>query len=221
MKKLVVLALALVLVACAAPPAPTDLPTEPVLQPTQTPFVVVETVVVTVIPTDMPTDVPTAVPTATALPPPTEVPATQPPAATAAPVEAADSGLVNVDNTLGAGWFTNMTLTGNSLSLRCQANKQITFSVQPNDPGITQVDFYYRIQDRATGAMFDWQGPKRMFLGANGNFMLDFTGEDVSANFRKPNAWFDFQFVGLSRTGGRIGNSEKIVQQVSYTFDCP
>jgi hypothetical protein len=220
MKQLAVLFLVFVLVACAAPPAPTEAPTEAAIQPTQTPFVVVETVVVTVIPTDLPTDVPTAVPTATPLPPPTEVPATQPPAATAVP-SGGETGLVTVDNTLGGGWFSNMTLTGNTLALRCQVYRQITFSVQSTDPSITQVDFYYRIQDRATGAVFDWQGPRRMLVDASGNFTLGFTGEDVNANFRKPNAWFDFQFVGLSRSGGRVGSSEKIVQQVNYTFDCP
>jgi hypothetical protein len=191
-----------------------------VVQPTQTPFVLVETVVVTVIPTDLPTDMPTAAPTATPLPPPTEVPATQLPAPTTAPVEA-DSGQLSVEDVLGGGWFSDMSLTGNTLSLRCQLYKQIAFSVKAMDPNISQVDFYYRIQDKATGAVFDWQGPRRMLVDANGNFTLAFSGEDVSANFRKPNAWFDFQFVGLSKTGGRIGNSEKIIQQVNYSFDCP
>jgi len=60
-----------------------------------------------------------------------------------------------------------------------------------------------------------------MLADGTGNFNLTFTGEDVSSNFRKPNAWFDFQVVGLSKSGGRVGGSEKVVQQVSYTFDCP
>jgi hypothetical protein len=217
MRKLFILLLAFAIAACAAPPAtPTEAPTEEQIQPTQTPIVVVETVVVTVIPTDVPTEVPSATP----LPLPTEVPATQPPAPTSAPAEA-DGGLVNIDNALGGGWFSNMSLTANTLSLRCQLYKQVTFNVKPSDPNITQVDFYYRIQDRTTGAVFDWQGPRRMLADANGDFALVFLGEDVNANFRKPNAWFDFQFVGLSRTSGRVGNSEKIVQQVNYTFDCP
>jgi len=220
MRTLFILILAFALAACAAPPAPTEPANEEVVGPTQTPFVVVETVVVTVIPTDLPTDVPTAVPTATPLPPPTEVPATEPPAPTAAPVEA-DSSLVNVDSVLGGGWFSEMSLTANTLSLRCQLYKQVTFSVKAMDPNISQVDFYYRIQDKATGAFFDWQGPRRILVDGNGNFTLAFAGEDVHANFRKPNAWFDFQFVGLSRSGGRIGNSEKIIQQVNYTYDCP
>jgi hypothetical protein len=231
MRRLIVLLLVLVLAACAAPPVtPTQAPTEDVIQPTQTAAVIVQTVVVTVIPTDLPTEIPTQIPSATPLPPPTEVPPTQQaatelPASTAAsaPALAEDSGsgTGTLDSTLGGGWFTNMTLTAKALSLRCQPSKQITFSVTPSDPGITQADFYYRIEDRATGAVFDWQGPKRMPADANGNFTLVFTGEDVNPNFRKPNAWFDFQFVGLNKSGARVGNSEKIVQQVSYTFDCP
>jgi hypothetical protein len=231
MKKLFVLLLALGLAACAAPPVtPTQAPTEEVIQPTQTAAVIVQTVIVTVIPTNLPTETPTQVPTPTPLPP-TEVPATQAPAteppastATSAPVQAADtgsSGLVTLDNALGGGWFKDMTLTAKALSLRCQPSKQITFSVKPSDPGITQADFYYRIEDRATGAVFDWQGPRRMSSDANGNIILVFTGEDVNPNFRKPNAWFDFQVVGLNKSGGRVGSTEKVVQQVSYTFDCP
>lgn len=226
MKRLVLL-LALALVACAAPPAPTEEPTEEIIEPTQTPVIVVETVIVTVIPTDMPTDVPTQAPTSTPLPSPTEVPATLPPAtespaatAVSAPAET-ESGLVSLDNALGGGWFSNMTLTANTLSLRCQEFDQIIFSAKATDPNIALVDFYYRIQDRATGAVFDWQGPRRMLAGANGNFTLDFSGEDVNPNFRKPNGWFDFQIVGLNNSGGRVGNSEKVVQQVTYMFDCP
>ena len=231
MRKLIILLLALSLAACAAPPVtPTQAPTGEVIQPTQTAAVIVQTVIVTVIPTDLPTEAPTQVPSATPLPPPTEVPATQPAAiqptdstATSAPVQAADSGSgpVTLDSALGGGWFKNMALTAKALSLRCQPSRQITFNVTPSDPSITQVDFYYRIEDKATGAVFDWQGPRKMSADGNGNFTLVFTGEDVNPNFRKPNAWFDFQVVGLSKSGGRVGNSEKIVQQVSYTFDCP
>lgn len=224
MKRLIVLILALALAACASPlVTPTQAPTQEVVQPTQTPVVIVETVVVTVIPTDMPTEIPSATP----LPPPTEVPptqepATEPPASTpvSAPAQT-ESGQFSLDPALGAGWFTTMTLSEKLLALRCQAYKQIDFSVAPADPSITQVDFYYRIEDRASGAIFDWQGPRRMLPDADGNYTLAFSGEDVNPNYRKPNAWLDFQFVGLSKSGGRVGNSEKIVQQVSYMFDCP
>ena len=222
MRKLFILVFAFVIAACGAPPATaTEAPVQEIIQPTQTAMVVLQTVVVTVVPTDLPTDVPSATP----LPAPTEIPATQPPAPTAAVAaptgSTTDSGLVNVDNALGGGWFSNMTLTGDTLALRCQQFRDITFTAQPSDPSITQVDFYYRIEDRTTGAVFDWQGPRRMLADANGNFTLTFAGEDVNTNFRKDNAWFDFQFIGLSRSGGRVGSSEKIIQQVNYVFDCP
>jgi hypothetical protein len=186
---------------------------------------VIQTVVVTVVPTNAPTEAPTA------LPAPTQVPATQPPAPTAvvaaptqgaAPTQAsAASGLLNVDNAMGAGWFTNMTVSGNNLALRCQQYKELTFNVTPSDQTISEVQFYYRIEDRVTGAVLDWKNFGRMSPDANGNFSLTFSGENVNADLRKPNAWFDFQFVGLSRSGGVVGRSEKIVQQVNYMFDCP
>lgn len=235
MKKFFIVFIALVLVACGAPVAtpsaeqPTA--TQAPVQPTQTAIVVVETVVQKVVETVMvtvvPTQVPTEVPSVTPLPPPTEVPptqaapqATQPPAQAAAPADT-QSSLIPVDDVLGAGWFVNMTRNRNDFALRCQLSKDITLSVKPADPSITQVQFYYRIEDRATGAVFDWQNAGKMLQDANGNFALVFSGDSVNANFRKPNAWFDYQFVGLSKTGGIVGRSEKIVQQVSYTFDCP
>jgi hypothetical protein len=228
-----VIFLALILTACgsAAPtgeqPAPTQAPPEP----TQTPVVVIETVVEkvieTVVVTVVPTQLPTEVPSVTPLPPPTEVPptqavaeATQPPAPTVAAAANTGAGLISVDNAFGAGWFVDLTRSRNDFALRCQLSKEITFSVRPTDPNITQVDFYYRIQDRATGAVFDWQNAGRMISGANGTFTIVFSGDDVNANFRKPNAWFDYQFIGSSQSGV-VGRSEKIEQQVTYTFDCP
>ena len=220
MRKLVLLMLALVLAACGAPPAAaTVVPTEVVAQPTQTAMVVVETVFVTVVPTDMPTEVPSATPQ----PAPTEVlPTAVPPTqAVAAPTEAvASGGPITVDDALGAGWFANITRSRNDFSLRCQLNKEITFTVKALDPNITQVDFFYRIQDRDTGAVFDWQNAGRMIAGADDTYTLVFSGEKVSANFRKPNAFLDYQFAG-SNSSGVVGRSEKIERQVTYTFDCP
>lgn len=222
MKKIFILLLAIALTACAAPVAATEQPTAAPPEPTATPLVVVQTVVVTVIPTQAATEVspPTSVPASPI--PPTAAPETQAVAPTAAAVNtAASGGAITVDNALGAGWFVNMTRSADAFALRCQLSKEITFSVTPTDANITAVDFYYRTEDRATGAVFDWQNAGRMLPDANGNFTLVFSGESVNANFRKPNAWFDYQFVGLSRSGGVVGRSERIEQQVSYTFDCP
>jgi len=217
MKKIFILFLAIALTACAAPADATEQPTAAPPEPTSTPLVVVETVVVVVTSTQGATEVPP--PTAV---PPTAAPETQAVAPTAAAVNTAVSGgPIALDNVLGAGWFVNMTRSADAFALRCQLSKEITFSVTPTDANITAVDFYYRTEDRSTGAVFDWQNAGRMLPDANGNFTLVFSGESVNANFRKPNAWFDYQFVGLSRSGGVVGRSERIEQQVSYTFDCP
>jgi hypothetical protein len=231
MKKFFIVFIALTLAACAAPAVATEQPTAVPPQPTQTAVVVVETVVEkvveTVVVTVVPTLVPTEVPSVTPLPPPTEVPptqavsaVTQPPVQDAAPAATTD-GLIPVDDALGAGWFVGMTRDRNDFALRCQLSKEITLSAKPADPNITQVQLYYRIEDRGTGAVFDWQNAGKMLQDANGNFAMIFSGDSINANIRKPNAWFDYQFVGLSKTGGVVGRSEKIIQQVSYTFDCP
>lgn len=225
MRKLVILFLALALAACAAPPAtPTEAPTEVV--PTQTAMVVVETVVVTVVPTDMPTEVPSATP----LPPPTEVPPTAvpptavpPTEAVAAPTQAqaaASGGPLTIADTLGAGWFTNITYSSDKLALRCQLYKDVTFSVKATDVNIKTVDFFYRIVDKTSGAAFEWQSVGRMIPDGSGGFTYTLSGDKVSANYRKPSAWLDFQFVGSNATGV-IGRSEKIEKQINYMFDCP
>lgn len=219
MRKLILLLLAFAITACGAPPVTaTDAPTEVVAQPTQTALVLVETVVVTVVPTNVPTDVPSA----TSLPAPTQVPPTAvpPTQAVAAPTEAPAGGPIPVDNALGAGWFVDMTRSGDNLALRCQLYRSVTFSVKPTDPNITAVDFFYRIVDKSTGAAFEWQNAGRMISDGSGGFTLTFSGDQVSANYRKPSAWLDFQFAGSNNTGV-VGRSEKIERQINYMFDCP
>jgi hypothetical protein len=221
MKRILILFLALTLAACAAPPAPTQQPTAAPPEPTQTAAVIVQTVVVTVVPTNVPAELPSATP----LPPPTEAPAataTQPPPATEAVAVPAEGtgGSIMVDDALGAGYFVSLTRDRNDFSLRCQLNKAITLTVKPNTTDITQVDLYYRIEDRTTGAVFDWQNAGRMIPDVNGNYVMVFTGDKVNPNFRKPNAWFDYQYIGSNATGV-VGRSEKIEKQVAYTFDCP
>lgn len=221
MKKYAILVLAIILLTACASPVPTEEPVAAPPEPTATPVVVVQTVVVeaTQAPTEVPpTEVP---PTAEPVVVTVVVEATQPPAAQPPAATAETSGsLVTVDDALGAGWFVNMTRTGNNLSLRCQLYKEITFSVKPTTSDIKIVDFYYRIQDKSTGAVFDWQNAGRMIPDANGNFVFVFSGENVKSDFRKPNAWFDYQVIGSSPSGV-VGRSERIIQQVNYSNDCP
>lgn len=222
MKKLILLSLILVLAACTSAtempaPAPTDVP------PTATPVVLVQTVVVEA--TQAPTEVPP-----TPIPPTAEpvvvtvvVEATQPPATQAPAAAPADTGnsLVSVDNVLGAGYFTDMTRTNSQLSLRCQLYKEITFKAKPMVDTIAGVQFYYRIKDRSTGAVFEWQNAGKMMAETDGTFTMVFNGEMVNADSRRPNAFFDFQFIGLSKTGDVVGRSEKIENLITYTFECP
>lgn len=223
MRKILIALLAVVLAACSTAPtaAPVDQAAPAVVEPTQTPVIIVQTVVVesTPVPVEVQPTVepPTAAPIIVNVVVPTSAPVDTGANTSASPDPNAP---IVIDNALGAGWFVNMTRTGNNLSLRCRLYKDITFSVTPTDPNIRFVDFYYRTQDKKSGAIFEWQNAGRMIPDANGNFTIVFSGENVKADFRKPTAWFDYQFIGSSASGV-VGRSERIVQQVDYSNDCP
>ena len=221
MKKLVILLLAVVLVACSAPAAPTEQPVAAVVEPSATPVVIVQTVVVEA------TQAPTEVPPPTAVPPtaapvvvtvvvqPTQEPAQAQP--TQAP--AGDAPIV-LDEVLGKGVFTNMTMSSNTLTLRC-APRDITFNITTPNIDIKDVVFYYRIVDIKRLYPKEWKAYGKMDANGNGNFSLTFKGEDVDPNWRLDGSWFEFQFVGLAKSGNVVDQSQKIEELVKYTFDCP
>ena len=224
MKKLAILLLTVVLAACSTPTAPTEQPVAAPPEPSATPVVVVQTVVVEA--TQAPTDVP----------PPTEVPptaapvvvtvvveATQPPAAapTAAPAQPSSGDTtVALDNALGRGVFTNMTMSSSNFTLRCFP-RDITFNITTPNTDIKDVVFYYRMVDAKRLYPSEWRPFGNMVANGNGNFTLTFSGEDVHPSIRIDGGFMDFQFVGLAKSGNVVDRTEKIESLVTYTFDCP
>jgi len=225
MKKLLVLLLAVALVACSAPAAPTEQAAPVVEQPSATPVVVVQTVVVeaTQAPTDVPapTEVPpTAVPPTVAPPVVVTVVVQPTQAAAVAVADTPSSGVIPLDNALGRGVFTNMTMSSNAFTLRCFP-RDITFNITTANLDIKDVMFYYRVVDLKRLYPSEWKNFGKMVANGNGNFTLTFTGENIHPDIRIDGSWFDFQFVGLSKSGDRVDGSDKIEQLVKYTFDCP
>jgi len=220
MKKLFILLLAVVLVACSAPAAPTEQPVAAVVEPSATPVVVVQTVVVEA------TQAPTEVPPPTAVPPtaapvvvtvvvqPTQEAAVQP------TTQPAGDAPIALDNILGKGVFTNMTMSSSNLTLRC-APRDITFNITTPNIDIVDVVFYYRTVDLKRLYPKEWKAYGKMDANGNGNFTLTFSGEDVNPDWRLDNSWFEFQFVGLAKSGNVVDQSQKIEELVKYTFDCP
>ncbi len=218
MRKIFVLFIVFALAACAAP-ATTEQPVAAPPEPTQTPVVIVQTVMVEA--TQVPTEVPPAEPVVvTVVVEPTQAPAVAAPTEAAPPADGSAAPIA-LDNVLGKGVFINMTMSGDAFTLRCTP-RDITFNVTANDPTIKKVDFYYRIVDKP-GALYPsaWQRADEMVDNGGGNFSIVFSGEDVSSNLRLDEAWFDFQFVGLNKGGGRVDNSQKIERLVTFTKDCP
>jgi len=217
MKKIIVLLLAVALTACSTPVTPTQPPVAAVVEPSATPVVVVQTVVVEASPA--PTDVP----------PPTVVPPTVAPVVVTVVVEAtqpapavtADGNApIALDVALGKGVFTNMTMSGNAFTLRC-APRDITFNITTTNADIIDVVFYYRIVDFKRLYPKEWKAFGKMVADGSGNFTLTFTGEDVHPDWRIDGSWFEFQFVGLAKSGNVVDQSEKIEELVKYTYDCP
>ena len=225
MKKLIILLLAVVLAACSTPPAPTEPVVAAVVEPSATPVVVVQTVVVEA--TQAPTDVPP--PTAV---PPTAVPPTAAPVVVTVVVEATPVSVqptaaqasgdapIAIDTALGRGVFSNMTMSSDAFTLRCSP-RDISFNITTANVDIVDAVFYYRVVDNRRLYPSEWKAFGKMVANGNGNFTLTFSGEDIHPDIRQDNSWFDFQFVGLARSGNVVDRTEKIEELVRYTFDCP
>jgi hypothetical protein len=218
MKKLLILALAFILAGCGSlAPAAT-----PTAAPTSTPVVLVQTVVVTVIPTQEPTEIPTSTPAPTLTPQIIVVTATGAAGSTNPTAEAAQpTGEVTATLPANAGGdlFTTLTRSTDHFALRCQPDT-ITFGVSTPNEFVTQVDFYYRIEDRLSVSMSGWVNAGKMVTDKHGNFTLDFKSLSVDPDLRSHKAWFDYEFVGINKGGSAIGRSAKIVKQITYTIDC-
>ncbi|GAB4503794.1 MAG: hypothetical protein Fur0043_07860 [Anaerolineales bacterium] len=220
MKKLLFFLLVLGLTACSAvptqPPAPQPTPVPP------TPQVVIVTVEVPVQPTQAP---PSPIPTVTPLPPPTEIPTqpvepTQPAAAAPTSAQPTASGPISIPAEFNGPVFANITVSTNTFSLRC-APKEISFDLYATDIYITRVDFYYRIRDKHSNDIPEWSLGGTLETDGGNHFWLTYSGESVKPDNRKDFGWFDLQFVGMNKLGQVVGRTEKIVDLISYTIDCP
>jgi hypothetical protein len=119
----------------------------------------------------------------------------------------------------GGGLFTNLARSADKFSLRCQPDT-LNFGVSTSDPAVTGVDFYYRIEDRLKISISSWQFGGSMASDGQGNFSIAFPASRVDPDLRSSLAWFDYQFVGISKVGDVIGRSGRISKQVTYTLDC-
>jgi len=214
LKKVILVILGLTLSACGA--LPSSAPEAP------TAAVIVQTVLVTVIPTQEPTNVPPATLAASATPQVVVVTATPEVLATgsapSATVSAAEATAPFPPNP-GGDVFTNLTRSGDKFSLRCQPDT-ISFGVSTSNVYVTGVDFWYRLQDRLSVSITGWMFGGSMESDKHGNFTIAFPASRVDEDVRSHRAWFDYQFVGVNKTGDVVGRSAKLAKQVTYTIDC-
>ena len=229
MKRILFLALALILASCA--------PVAPAVQPTAalppTPVVLVATVLVPVVQTQIvqATAAPTSLPTQT---PQVIVVTTTPAAAGASPVAGSSTSGATATATLPANagglskagevLFTNLTRSGSYFNLRCPP-QDITFGVSTSNVYVVEVDFYYRMEDLTTQpiTISPWKNVGKMTSDKNGNYTIDVnTLQNLSPDLRaSAKAWFDYQYIGIAKDGNAVGNSGIISQQVLYLKNCP
>lgn len=150
---------------------------------------------------------------------------TDEPERTDEPVVTEDAPAVGATNTedapAGDSFFTDLTRSFDAFSLRCEPSL-IEFAVKSTNPAIVKVMLFYRVVDKestmAPGAL---NNSKEMISNVQDNFTLAFTALDLKPDLRKNNGWFDYQFVGLNKLGSVVGRSEPIVQEVTFTLNCP
>jgi len=208
MKKFLILALALVLSGCSA-----FSPVSPTSAPPPTAQVIIATVLVPVVATQPPT--------------PQVIVVTATPANTQVVPSPTNSGGATATATLPAGaggdLFTSLSRSGSYFALNCLP-KDITFNVSTSNIYVTEVHFYYHMEDLTTQPP-TISTPKdggKMVGDTNGNYTIDFNTLMISPDTRATaKAWFDYQFVGFNKLGDKVGSSGVITQQVYYTKDCP
>ncbi len=223
MKQLLVLVLALALAGCAA-----LAPAVPTPGPTSRPQVIIQTVIVTVLVTPQAT--PTSIPTATWTPIPTFTP--QPTSSTATagtplgtatgPISTASPGgpTATLPADVGGGIFTNLTRTTDRFGVNCPPN-DITLGLSTSNTSVTEVDLFYRLEDKNGSSMTGWVDIGPMTSDNAGSFTYDFKATLVPTDMRFSQAWFDYQFVALNKSLKVIGRSATIQQQVTFSVNCP
>lgn len=210
MKKWFSLLLILTLAACAAPAVQPAAPQQPVV------------VAITVVAPEAPaaaapaTEVPPAAPAATEAPAATTVPTEAP---TAAP-EAV--GTPTSLPAVGAPIFTDFARSSDTFSLKCSPS-QITFGTTSINPYTKKVQIYYRMVDKLNSMASQWYAGPELKEISKDRYEVVFTALDVNPDVRYDNGWFEYQFVGLNKSGDVVGRTEKELfqQQVTFTKECP
>lgn len=207
MRKIIFVISILVLTGCAA--IPTALTAD---QNNPTPIVVVQTVLVTPPSDTSQLNTATEAPAQALVTQQSQVFGTQP---AVIPV----TGPIAIPASFNGKGFTNLGVSGDKFSLRCEP-KQISFDATTSDVYITQVDLYWRLRDKHSTFVPNWSWGRTLETDGLYHFWITISGSDIASDLRKHQAWFDFEFVGMNKTGDAMGRTEKITNLVSYTIDC-
>jgi hypothetical protein len=98
---------------------------------------------------------------------------------------------------------------------------QITFEVTSFNASVTDLYFYYRIEDKLTLAISEWKNAGKMEHSGVNKYTITFKALDIHPDLRLDQAWFDYQFVGVNKSEQAVGRSDKLAKLVTFTNECP
>lgn len=129
--------------------------------------------------------------------------------------------LVAIPASFNGDVFTDMSASTGIFSLNCEP-KEITFDVNVTDASITQVDMYYRLRDKQADEIPpDFKWGRTLDTDGSTHFWTTVKGDDIPVDLRKPQNWYEVQFIGLNKQREVVGRGERILELLTYTVDCP
>ncbi|HEY3312180.1 MAG TPA: hypothetical protein VGK00_11125 [Anaerolineales bacterium] len=155
------------------------------------------------------------------LPPPTAEPsATAIPIASAIVQTPTQQITTTPDSPETDGLFQKITQSTDILHTQCDP-LEIIFDVTVNSSEITNVVFFFRMKDKASGMVIPWSNGESMRSAGNGTFEFIFRSSAIPNEARYNEAWVQYQFVGVDRNLKNIGHSQIFSEKLTFKPGCP
>lgn len=117
--------------------------------------------------------------------------------------------------------FSKISHSTSVLHLKCNP-VEIIFDVTVKDPEVTGVAFFFRMKDKATGLVNGWSNGENLRAVGNNVYEFNFRASAIPGEARYyPEAWVQYQFVGLDKSRQSLGRTQIFSEEITYTPKCP